>query len=78
MKLVTMHGLSPFKRLAPRAVSSLLAPCQHRAEMGGISRAAVLRFGRQTEGRTAKQYTAGGKSNAGGLPCRRWQHLRVF
>lgn len=30
------------------------------------------------EGRSAKQYTAGRKSNAGGLPSRRWQNSRAF
>lgn len=41
MKLI-MHGLAPFRRLPPRAVSSPTGTMSTQARDGGISRAAVL------------------------------------
>lgn len=76
-KLILMHGYHHLRDF-PQEQHPPYWHHVDRAETGGISKAAVLKFGRQMEQRTAKQYAAGGKSNARGLPSRRWQNSKVF
>lgn len=75
-KLILMHGLSPFKRLPPRAESSLLAPCHtgHRWEESPEQPCSNLAGGQKNS--KVVQSRRGGKSNAGGVLSRRWQFLK--